>query len=724
MSLSPGTRLGSYEVVAAIGAGGMGEVYRARDTKLDRDVALKVLPESLATDPDRLMRFEREAKTLAALNHPNIVTLHSVEEAGGVRFLTMELVEGRALDQLIPQDGLEIRQVLDIGVGLSDALAAAHERGIVHRDLKPGNVMVTRDGSVKVLDFGLAKAIRDVDEAAPTVTAAGHTEAGVVLGTWPYMSPEQIQGRDVDYRTDLFSVGVMLYEMTTGRRPFQGTSSAELFASILRDDAPLVTELRADAPPDLVRVIRRCLERDPRRRIQTARDVGNELRDAWLGARDSRRAPAHSTGRSPSMTGDGAPAASSGEARADEGFWVGVLPFRHAGPSAELAVLADGLTEEIITGLSRFSYLRVIAHSSIAAHDRADVDGRAVGREIGARYVMEGSLRQAGAHVRVTVQVVDAATGAHLWAETYDRPFDPASVFTLQDDLVARVVATCADRFGVIPRSISDAVREKPPETLTPYEALLRGFGYHHRLAPAEHAAAREALERAVERAPGNADCWAMLSWVYSHEHAHGFNPRPSSLDRALSAARRAVDLAPSSQLAHQALAVALFFRRDVPGCLSAAERAIALNPLDTSNEAFFLIAFAGDWERGAGLIARAIELNPHHPRWYELALGLCEYHAGRYREAVALAVEANTLDIFWTHALLAGAHAQLGDLPAARRSLSDLLERMPDYASWGQAWIGKWFEPEMADRLVKGLRKAGLEMPEGSTGPSAPQGA
>src|ERR1700736_1764414 len=279
MALAPGTRLGIYEIQSPLGAGGMGEVYRATDTKLGRDVALKVLPAEMAQDPERLGRFRREAKVLAQLDHPNIVTIHSVEECDGIHFLTMQLVEGLPLDRLIPQDGLPVEQIVDIARALGDALAAAHEKGIVHRDLKPANVMVSNEGRVKVLDFGLAKDVRGSNLGDATLTSDSRTQVGVVMGTPAYMSPEQTSGRPLDHRTDIFSLGVVLHEMATGRRPFEGTSSAELASAILRDTPPSVTDVRSDLPSDLARIIRRCLEKDPRHRVQTARDVSNEFRD-------------------------------------------------------------------------------------------------------------------------------------------------------------------------------------------------------------------------------------------------------------------------------------------------------------------------------------------------------------------------------------------------------------------------------------------------------------
>ena len=280
MALAAGTRLGPYEILAPIGAGGMGEVYRARDPRLKRDVALKVLPEELASDPERLERFEREAQILAALNHPHIVTIHSVEEGEGLRFLTMELVEGNTLTKIVPRGGLPLPSFFRIAIPLAEAVSAAHEKGITHRDLKPGNVMVSDEGRLKILDFGLAKLRHEAeateDSNAPTVPA---TDPGRVMGTAPYMAPEQVQGKAVDQRSDLFSLGVILYEMATGDRPFQGETSAEVASSILRDTPPTVTERRVDLPRDLGKLIKRCLEKEPRKRFQSALDLANELDD-------------------------------------------------------------------------------------------------------------------------------------------------------------------------------------------------------------------------------------------------------------------------------------------------------------------------------------------------------------------------------------------------------------------------------------------------------------
>ncbi len=281
MALASGQKLGPYDILTPLGAGGMGEVYRARDTRLDREVAIKVLPESTTRDADRIARFDREAKSVAALNHPNIVTIHGTHDEAGHRFIVMELVEGEALDRMIAPGGMPLARIFDVAIPLADALAAAHDKGIVHRDLKPGNVMITRDGRVKVLDFGLAKlTTEETGGSSPrddTVSAplTGH---GAILGTVPYMSPEQLRGEAVDHRTDLFSLGVILYEMAAGQRPFKGTRSADMISSILRDTPRPLHEWNSSLPRPLEKVVALCLEKDPENRLQSAKDVRNELR--------------------------------------------------------------------------------------------------------------------------------------------------------------------------------------------------------------------------------------------------------------------------------------------------------------------------------------------------------------------------------------------------------------------------------------------------------------
>jgi len=668
----------------------MGEVYQAADTKLGRAVALKILPPDMARDPGRLARFQREARAIAALNHANIVTIHSVEEVDDIHFLTMELIEGRSLDQLIPKGGLPVERVLDIAIAIADALAAAHEKGIVHRDLKPANVMVTDEGRVKVLDFGLAKDIREANSSDATLVSADYTKMGVIVGTPAYMSPQQVEGRTIDHRTDIFSMGTLLYEMATGQKPFQGRSTAELASAILRDTPLPVREIRAELPESLEVVIQRCLEKNAADRFQSARDLLSGLRGTAIAKKEV-----------------------SGAAPAEEGFWVAVLPFEYRGANAEIMALCEGLSEDIVTGLSRFSYLRVIARSSMLRFAHQAVDVRAVGKEVGARYVMEGSLRQAGSALRIAVQLVDTGSGSHLWAETYDRTFRPEEIFALQDDIVPRIVATVADPRGVLPRTMGEALRGRDPEELTPYEAMLRSMAYHHRVDVQEHAAARAGLERAIQREPGNADCWAMLSHLYREEYAHGFNLRPDPIGRAFSAARRAVEIAPSNHLAYFALASAQFFQREFQAFRNSAERAIALNPMDGFTAAYLgmQIAYAGDWERGCALSAHSRQINPHYPGWYWFPSFFDAYRKKDYRGALDVALKLNMPGFWRTHLALAAVYGQLGEREAARNAVRELLAIRPDFAAVARVELGKWWDPELIEHLVDGLRKAGLEV-------------
>ncbi len=708
MALLPGTRLGPYEILAPLGAGGMGEVYRAKDSRLGREAAIKVLPEEMARDTERLARFEREARALAALNHPGIVTIYAVEQSGETLYLAMELVEGKSLDAAMEAGAFSLARFFEIAVPLAEALSAAHERGIVHRDLKPANVMITREGKVKVLDFGLARLDAPSSDpnvtGVPTASIVELTGEGQIFGTVAYMSPEQARGGKVDARSDVFSLGIVLYQMLAGARPFHGESAIELLTSILRDRPASITDLRTDVPPHLARILRRCLEKDPLDRYQTSRDVFNELRDLQAEA------------SVPTVRLE-APSRDSGPVRGEEGFWIAVLPFQSRGGDPAVESLAEGLTEDIVTGLSRFSYLRVIARSSTAQFAGQGMDVRAAGKALGARYVMEGSLRQAGTKLRLAVQLSDAATGAHLWAENYERDFSPESVFELQDDLVPRIVSTVADMHGVLPGSMSEALRSRPPEQLSPYEAVMRSFGYSTRATAEELAAARFGLELAVRKAPGYADAWAMLALLCVQDYAQGFHLQADSLATGLAAAQRAVEAAPANHLAQSSLAQALYFRKEFESFRNAAERAVALNPLNGDTIAFLgeMLIYAGNRERGLELARRARQLNPNHPGWYWYADFYDSYQRGDDRGALDFALKVHLPGNWFAHAALAAALGQLGERDAAGRALRDLLKVRPAFAATARADMEKWCKPEYVERFIDGLRKAGLDVPSPS---------
>ena len=677
-----------YRLERELGQGGMATVYLAEDLKHRRKVAVKVLRPELAAalGPDR---FLREIETTASLRHPNILPLYDSGATGargggaeGQSFLyyVMPYVEGESLrDRLNREKQLPIAEALLIAREVADALGYAHSRGVIHRDIKPENILLER-GHAIVADFGIAR-------AASAAGGGRLTQTGMAIGTPVYMSPEQSVGEaDLDGRSDLYSLGSVLYEMLAGEPPYTGTTAQAIVAKRFREPVPQISTLRQTVPPGLEATLTRVLAKSPVDRFATAEEFSAAL-------------------LAPTESGAARPAGV-------EEFWVAVLPFKH-GSGADLTALAEGLAEEIITGLSRFSYLRVIARSSTLQFTGDAADVRAVGTKLGARYVMEGSLRQAGTALRVSVQMADSGSGAQLWAESYDRAFQPEQIFALQDDLVPRIVSSVADAHGILPHTLSEALRNKASDQLTPYEAVLRSFGYGYRMTPEEHGTVRAALERAVQQAPEYADAWGMVSLLYTEEFSNGFNARPDPLGRALQAARRAADAAPSSALACNALARALFFRKEFQAFRIAADRAIELNPFNGPTLAGLggMMAYAGDWERGCAIVERAARLNPRHPGGYWFPLFYNAYRQGDYRGALSIGLKINLPEFFATHEALAAAYGQLGEREAAAKSVRELLRLKPDFVATMRDELGKWFNPELVEHQVDGLRKAGLEI-------------
>jgi len=627
MPLSTGARLGTYEILGLLGAGGMGEVYRARDTRLGRDVAVKVLPEAVASSPDRLARFEREARMVAGLNHPNIVTLHSIEEEDGVRFLTMELVEGQSLASLVTAGGLPLPLFFELSISLGDALAAAHERGVVHRDLKPGNVMVTRQDRVKVLDFGLAR-IAGPKKAAEAATLAATVEepisgAGEVSGTVPYMAPEQIRGDTVDARTDLFALGIILYELATGRRPFIGATGADVTSAILRDTPEPITRVRADLPGDLERIVDRCLEKSPRDRAQTALDVCNDLRRLK-----------HTLDHGESVKPAPQDAAS-----------IAVLPFVNRSRDEEDEYFSDGLADELLNVLAKIRGLRVAARASSFQFKGKSEDLATIGRKLNVATLLDGSVRKAGNRVRISVQLVKVSDGYHLWSETYDRTLD--DIFAVQDDIAKSVVKELrATLLGEEPDS--KARRQVEAEVAR----AARGRGQNtesHRLAlQARHMIERltredvmrgiEYLRQALELDPENALAWADLSRAHLNMAGHGWAPPEEEVAAARAAAQRALTIEPDLPEGHVMLGrIQLYFDWDWKKAKASYRRAMELAPGNAIGRhgAGILAANEGRIEEALELYRRAVEQDPLSSGGYG-RLGIAYLSAGRPAEAEA----------------------------------------------------------------------------------------
>jgi eukaryotic-like serine/threonine-protein kinase len=530
MGLQPGTRLGAYEIMAPLGSGGMGEVYRARDSKLGRDVALKVLPEAVARDPGRLARFEREARAVALLNHPSIVVIFSIEESAGVRFLTMELVEGEPLQTHVPPGGLPLSRLLDLAIQLTEALAAAHRKGVIHRDLKPANVIVTRDHRVKVLDFGLAKVTGTGDgETGETITDRPVISVpGEVMGTYPYMAPEQIRGEPVDGRTDLFALGVVLHELATGNRPFPGRTAADVTSAILRDPPVSVRKAKAELPLMFEQIIERCLAKEPVARFQSADELKTALRDLQRTIEE---------------------AAKEAKSRASETPSIAVLPFANMSADPENEYFSDGLSEELLNVLAKIPDLKVTGRTSSFAFKGKQEDLRDIGQKLGVRTLLEGSVRKSGNRVRVTAQLIKASDGFHLWSETYDRVLD--DIFAVQDD-IARSVST-ALHVTLLGRPTAGA---KPDAEV--YELILRGNYFLEKNDKASVERAVDLYRQAIERNPKDASAWAGLAKAHLYQNFFGFENHTESRHKTEEAVERAIAIDEGSWQAHHVKALML----------------------------------------------------------------------------------------------------------------------------------------------------------------------
>ena len=684
MNLTPGTRLGHYELAGKIGSGGMGDVWRARDTRLDREVAIKVLPSGPADSTEQRARFNREARSIAALNHPNIVTVYSVEETADVHFITMELVSGQTLDELLPEKGFDLARFLDIAIPLADAIATAHDRGIVHRDLKAANVMVTDEGRVKVLDFGLAKLIGSKSKPDG---ATELTQQGVVMGTLPYMAPEQIEGKNVDFRADMFSLGVLLYEMAAGSRPFAGDNSPALMYSILQETPRPLTDIRGDFPRQLTGIVARCLEKNPDGRYPSCREVQSALTFLRTGtaAVEGRPEP---------------PAESS----------IAVLPFENMSPDPADDFFSDGITEEIINALAHLQGLRVAARTSCFAFKGKHEDLRAVGGRLGVKTVLEGSVRKAGSRLRITAQLINVADGYHLWSERYDR--EMTDVFAIQDEIAGAIADKL--RIELVHKASEHAVRPGP-KNLEAYELLLKGRVLHTRRG-GSLLESRECFERAVALDPDLAEAHALLADTYRLMSIYGIRPAREMMPRSRVEAERALARDPNQVEGLTALAgILALYDRDIDAALPFWERALAIDPLHVrtlSERAInlallkpterpqavrdarkateidslnawaagmygFVLAFDGQIDLAVEAARHGAGLDPQNfmARW---ALVATLMHAGKHHEGLAAAEPALAMSGRHPYILtaVASAHAALGHTDQADAVYQELLGR------------------------------------------------
>jgi serine/threonine protein kinase/tetratricopeptide (TPR) repeat protein len=697
VALVSGARLGPYEIVSLVGTGGMGEVYRARDSRLERDVAIKVLPEHLAKDPDALVRFTREAKAVAALNHPNILAIHDVGERGGISFAVMELLQGETLRSRVSRSSLAWQETVEIAIAVADGLAAAHARGIIHRDLKPENVFLTSDGWVKILDFGLARWM-----PPPGSSSSGGmgdltvTQPGVVMGTAAYMSPEQARGGSTGVSSDIFSLGCVIYEMLAGRGAFARPTFAETIAAILTGDPPPLagSNLAGSSrqiPPGLERIVAHCLEKNPQQRFQSARDLAFNLR-----------------------TLETRPAAPAVLEERDTIDSLAVLPFVNDGGHPDTEYLSDGIAESLINSLSQIPGLRLVPRSRAFRYKGQEVDPKKVGRQLKVRALLTGKVFQRGETLSVQAELVDVASESQLWGERFSRK--ATDIFAVEDEIARqisekmRLKLTGQDRERLLKRYTEDTEAyhiylkgryclnkrtgdalmkgieyfqeavEKDPSYALAYAGLADGYMMLSFFvpSPAKKFAARgkAAALKALKIDPELSEALTvlgLLQWVLDWE--------PGEAERSL---QRAIELKPDYWLAHDHYAMLLSALGRHDEAIREVRRGLELEPLSpvASHHVAWVFIRARLYDQAIDRCRTVVEMDPDFPMghyWLGLACGL----RSLYDEAIpALQAAHRSAGSTFTTLELARVYAASGRTEQARRVLAEVhLTFDQDYA-------------------------------------------
>jgi TolB-like protein/Tfp pilus assembly protein PilF/predicted Ser/Thr protein kinase len=714
-----GQTLGRYKVLAPLGSGGMGEVYLTHDTTLERKTALKLLPRQFTQDTYRLRRFEQEARAASALNHPNIITIYEIGEWNGARFIASEYIEGETLREQMEKPDRRLSDILEIGIQASGALAAAHQAGIVHRDIKPANIMLRTDGYIKVLDFGLAK----------LMSARAHpdaTEAGRVMGTINYMSPEQAMGQPLDHRTDIFSLGVVLYEIATGHRLFEGKSEAATYDCILHQTIPPMREFAPSLPLEFDQVLRRALERDPARRYQSASDLRADLQRLAQGSGPTEAAlaasRAHRAAQRPRMARVAALAALVLGAIGAALFWRGqfaarhqaaaspnessvksiaVLPFVDLSQAKDQEYMCDGVSEELLDSLSKIEGLHVVARTSSFSFKGKTVGVSEIAEKLGVQNILEGSLRRDGNRIRITAQLINARDGFHLWSETFERELE--GVFAVQDEITGAIVEKLRAKLALAPST-------RPPENPEAHELYLRGLYFSNKSSEEELRKALALFQQALEKDPNFARAWTGIAkvWLWLADEyvkplegyaameaaaskALALNPNDAEARCHLGEAKwflnwdpasaeaeieRALAIDPNSASAHLLLALLQPDRGDCGAGIAhirAAERLDPLSPVITNRKKSLMIR-CRRLDEALAAAQRTVELDPNF-LYRESPLAVVYRAQGKLDQALALYLKAAEMR-HRPSAGLALAYADLGRKAEAREVLQQLLER------------------------------------------------
>jgi serine/threonine-protein kinase len=682
--LERGARLGPYEIETLLGRGGMGEVYRGRDTRLRRPVAIKVLAPGLVRSPDAIARFRREAETASALNHPHVLTILDIGEAdapGGVRvhYLAMEFIEGRTLREVMHDSGSDRLQSLRWMQQVTSGLAKAHAAGIVHRDLKPDNVMITEDGFAKILDFGLAKLVEPDDLEAATRGLPYRSETGLLMGTVGYMSPEQAAGRAVDFRSDQFAVGCILYEMLSGRQPFRGDTVVDTLHQVMHVEPP---PLAGQVSIGISRIVRTCLEKDPQRRYQSTRDLAHDLAEAIEATASGVIEP-----RAGSATARMAAVESSSRLAAGERS-IAVLPFADLSPARDHEYIGDGLADEIITDLSRLRGLRVIARPSAMQYRRTEKPTSQIARELDVEYVLTGSVRIAGGRLRIATQLVRAADDTNLWVDRMDGTLD--DIFDIQEK-VARTVAEQL-RVQLSPEE-SGALRARQIPNVVAFECYLRARRHIWDFTAASLQKALDDIHDAERLVGENPLLLASQAYVYWQYYNAGIDPKPDYLDKADGFVRRLAAIDPESFHIDLLRGLIDVHRGDIASAVRYLRRALTRDrsDVDALTWLVILLCLAGYAGEARPLAHRLRELDPLG--WMSrLGLVATAFYGGDFDLAVKdlSVLVPSDYDVSICALIVVQLYAQVGRMEDAAAVARPMMSRDPNdpFARLGMMFI------------------------------------